>query len=139
MQERFLITKDEEKELLYTLEKRKSNYLSYNNHYYYYDQLFNSDSEKHLDIISKYLISKVKRSLEVRKWDVLNRQTETEKIQAITTILKHIATVYYSVVRNISISNINIDYGKRTLSFNLQLTYTELINKDIYVNITINT
>lgn len=139
LKERFLITEKEEKELLYTLEKRKSNYLSYNNHYYYYDQLFNSDSEKHFDIITKYLISKVRRSLEVRKWDILNRQTETEKIQAITTILKHIAITYYSIVRNITINDINIDYNKRTLSFKLQLTYTELINKDIYVNITINT
>lgn len=139
LEERFLITSKDEKELLYTLERKKSNYLSYNNHYYFYDQLFNGNTTDNFDIITRYLIGKIRRSLEVKKWEVLSKQTLIEKFQGISSILRSISNVYYSIVKSLEIENINIDYNSRTLSLTLLLTYTELINKDIYVNITINT
>ena len=121
------------------LEKNKSNYLSYNNHYYYYDQLFNGDNDKHLSIITRYILGKIKRSLEVKKWSVLNKQTVSDKTEEIIWILRSIALRYSSIIKVINLVNINVSYEKRTMSFTVQVSYTELVNKDIYLNITINT
>lgn len=138
LDERFLLTNNEDLNLLRILERKKSNYLSYNNHYYYYDHLFNGD-RKSFDIITRYLVGKVKRILEVKKWEILNRSTVTRKLEAIAEILEHVFRVYNTLIKDINIKDVNIDYSKNTLSFTLLLTYTELINKDVYVNITINT
>ena len=139
VQERFLIENTEESDLRKLLEKSKSNFLSYNNHYYYYDQLFNGDNDKHLSIITRYILGKIKRSLEVKKWSVLNKQTISDKTEEIIWILRSIALRYSSIIKVINLVNINVSYEKRTMSFTVQVSYTELVNKDIYLNITINT
>ena len=137
LDERFLLEKDEEK-ILEKLEECKSNYLSFNNHYYYYDQLFNGDTNKYLSIITRYLIGKIKRRIEVKKWDILNNTTLSGKLEQIYSILYTIASVYRSIVKNITITDIKESNKDRKLSLSLKLVYSELINKDIYINITIN-
>jgi hypothetical protein len=139
VQERFLIDSQEEVELIQLLEKMKSNYLSYNNHYYYYDQLFNGDTNKNFSIITRYILGKIKRTLEAKKWGVINKQTITEKIEEIGWILRTITLRYSSIIKKIELVDVTVNYEKRLMSLSIQVSYTELINKDIYLNITINT
>ena len=137
--ERFLIDNKKEQLLLDLLEKMKSNYLSYNNHYYYYDQLFEGDSSKYTSIITRFLIGKIRRRIEAKKWNILNETDLAGRLEQILSILYDISYVYYNIIKNITITKINESNRDRKLSLTLKLTYIELINRDIYINITINT
>ena len=137
--ERFLIDNKKEQLLLGILEKMKSNYLSYNNHYYYYDQLFEGDSSKYTSIITRFLIGKIRRRIEAKKWNILNETDLAGRLEQILSILYDISYVYYNIIKNITITKINESNKDRKLSLTLKLTYIELINRDIYINITINT
>ena len=89
--------------------------------------------------MKEYILGKIKRSLEVKKWSILNKQTISDKTEEIIWILRSIALRYSSIIKVINLVNINVSYEKRTMSFTVQVSYTELVNKDIYLNITINT
>jgi hypothetical protein len=139
LKERFLIDSLDENSLRNKLEKYKSNFLSYNNHYYYYDQLFNGESIEHFSIITRFLIGKIRRWLESRKWEILSKQATIDKEEKVIQILNALVNRYRSIIKKLNVIDFNIDITKRTLSFGIQLIYSELINKDIYLNITINT
>jgi hypothetical protein len=139
LKERFLIDSLDEDSLRNILEKYKSNFLSYNNHYYYYDQLFNGESIEHFSIITRFLIGKIRRWLESRKWEILSKQATIDKEEKVIQILNALVNRYRSIIKKLNVIDFNIDITKRTLSFGIQLIYSELINKDIYLNITINT
>lgn len=131
--ERFLLS---DLSLFEKLKEKKSNYLSYNNHYYYYDQLFNGSGSQ--SIITRFILGKIKRKIESEKWSIINKKNISERVNSIGNILQQIYTTYFSVIKNLSIIDIKEDNSKRTLSFTLRIIYTELIDKDIYLNITLN-
>ena len=72
------------------------------------------------------------------KWSIINKKNISERVNSIGNILQQIYTTYFSVIKNLSIIDIKEDNSKRTLSFTLRIIYTELIDKDIYLNITLN-
>ena len=115
----------------------RSNYLSYNNHYYYYDQLFNGDEENQ-SIVTRYILGKIRRRIEAEKWNIINQVSLPFRVEAVGKVLQKIYSVYSSIIKNLSMVDIKEDNPKRTFSFTLRITYTELINKDVYLNITLN-
>lgn len=139
--ERFLLEDNKSVLTRDLLVSKKSNYLSYNNHYYYYDYLFSGEirNHNHLSIMTRFIVGKLRRFIENSKWDVINATTFFKRFQIISDRLRLLKEIYRLLIDDIEIVDIIENNEKRTLSITLNLVYKEMLEKDININITINT
>jgi hypothetical protein len=89
--------------------------------------------------MTRFIVGKLRRFIENSKWDVINATTFFKRFQIISDRLRLLKEIYRLLIDDIEIVDIIENNEKRTLSITLNLVYKEMLEKDININITINT
>lgn len=115
------------------LPKHKSNYMLYNNSYYYYPRYQNGGTSK-VTTVTRFMISKIGREFKRHKWDIISNPIY-KRYQIIETIIRD--TMYrFSIIRSLSIEELT--EKDNTLTIKIKSEINELVVKDIIINITLN-
>lgn len=121
------------------LEKYKVNYLVFNEHYYYYRQLFShsGDYRYNMSILSKYCQSYVTRVAEREFPQFFGYDYSGDIMEGIQSILNFI------MINNILIKNLKIDYVledsiNQTIEVSLLFGVRESAEKDISLGVNLN-
>lgn len=117
-----------------SLEVYKSNYLSDNNQIYYYKKFLTQDGDVSSPLM-RFCIGKVTREIMKNKWELLGKQFLGEVRSSLDTILENIKS-RYSFIK--VLYEENIMFIEDTIYVTVNLGVSELIDKDITLNITLN-
>lgn len=115
------------------LSEHKSNYMSFNNHYYYYPRYQNGSTSK-ITTVTRFIVSKIGREFKRNKWRIINAPVY-ERTQVIDKIIRD-ALTRFSIIRSLSIDNIDVNDNIMTIKVVSKIN--ELTVKDIQINITLN-
>lgn len=115
------------------LPEHKSNYMLYNNSYYYYPRYQNGDTSI-VTTVTRFMISKIGREFKRNKWKIINMPAYKRE----SAIYKIISDVLYSysIVRSLEITD--LIQNDNTLKISVKSEINELVVKDITINITLN-
>lgn len=117
----------------------KSNYLSDNNLFcYYYDyKNHKGDGKFNTGIITRFIISKIGRTIKQNKWSIVDKQTESGRKRVLNEIISNLIN-NYSMIINLTIESMEENASEHKLNINLKLLVSELVDKDITMSITLN-
>lgn len=118
------------------LEKYKSNYLTFNNLFYFYRNYQNGDNFN-TTIWMRFCLGKITRELEKNKWNFLSKRFTGEVIKNISSILENI-TDTYSIIRSIEITNYEFDFKNKKLNLSIYSKMSDLVDNNISLDITLN-
>ena len=119
--------------ILDELRENKSNYMLYNNSYYYYPRYQNGDLSK-VTTVTRFIISKIGREFRRNKWKIIN-STVHERNREISTIISN--TLYsYSIIKSLEVTNMTQDGNNLYISVESKIN--ELVVKNITININLN-
>lgn len=118
------------------LEKYKSNYLSYNNHMYYYKKYF-SGKNPNTTIWMRFALSKIYRELEKNKGKLLETNYIGKTKNVLTNLLNKIET-RFNIIRCIVVTKFEVLAQKNSIKVGLETQVEDIIDNDIKVDITIN-
>lgn len=116
--------------------KNKSNYLSLNGHSYYFKELQNGESPN-TTIWLRFVIDKVRRELEKHKWDLLSKDITGDIRETLSEVLLRIQNSF-TMIDSLTISKFFANYAAATIGITLQTRFSDFINKDVFLDITIN-
>lgn len=121
------------------LDKYKSNYLVDSNLFLYYENYKNhvEDGKVNTNIITRFIISKVGREIRRNKWNIIDKQSTTEKERVVDSILESLSKTY-SMILSLSVISIDENIAEHKLNINLKLKVAELVDKDITLGVTLN-
>lgn len=115
------------------LPEHKSNYMLYNNSYYFYPRYQNGDTSK-VTTVTRFMISRIGREFKKHKWDIISSPIY-KKYQIIDNIIRD--TLYkFSIIRSLNIEE--MEENDNTLTIRIRSEIKELVVKDIVINITLN-
>lgn len=125
--------------ILSDLDKYKSNYLLNNNlFYYYYDyKNHNGNWKFNTSIVTRFIISKVGRTIKNNKWNIIDKQSYNDKERFISSLLDTLKG-RYSIIKSLTIESLVEDLPNYKLDINIKLMVGELLDKDVTINITLN-
>lgn len=119
--------------ILDELRENKSNYMLYNNSYYYYPRYQNGDLSK-VTTVTRFIISKIGREFRRNKWKIIN-STVHERNREIRTIISN--TLYsYSIIKSLEVTNMTQEGNN--LHISVESKINELVVKNITININLN-
>lgn len=121
------------------LKKWKSNFLSCNEHFYYYKEFFNhtGDWEYESTILSRFSTLKVTNTVSREFPYYLGLNTSEEILKGINNVLNNLK-LNYPIIHSLNLSYIEEDTIKQTVSVYLDLQTKELLEKDIKLSVTLN-
>jgi hypothetical protein len=125
--------------ILSDLDKYKSNYLLNNNlFYYYYDyKNHNGNGKFNTSIVTRFIISKVGRTIKNNKWNIIDKQSYNDKERFISSLLDTMKG-RYSIIKSLTVESLVEDLPNYKLDINIKLMVGELLDKDVTINITLN-
>jgi hypothetical protein len=118
------------------LEEKKCNYLVDNNQVYYYKKYFGGKNPT-TSVLGRFVIGKISRELKKNKWYYLSTRMNGRIEGRIEGVLGRIVNSF-SIIRSIGISEFNYDYTGNKITLEIESTISDLIDKDIKLDITIN-
>ena len=118
------------------LEEKKCNYLVDNNQVYYYKKYFGG-KKPITSVLGRFIIGKISRELEKNKWYYLSTRMNGKIRDRIENVLKRIVNTF-SIIRSIGIVEFNYDYQGNKITMEIETTISDLVSKDIKLDITIN-
>ena len=119
------------------LESYKSNYLVDNNQIYYYPKFFWGKDFKSTGWL-RFILSKVSRQLIRNKSNFIGEKTSSISESMLSGILQEIANRYSGIVREITIDHFYISEKDQKLSSTITISMSDLVDKNITLDITIN-
>lgn len=117
-------------------EKYKSNFLTNNNHMYYYKKYFNG-SDYTTTIWMRFVISKIFRELDKNKWRLLSTNYVGKTRDILSSIMSNIKNSF-SIVDDINITEFSPTQNTNSLKIGIETKVNDLIDNDIELDITIN-
>lgn len=118
------------------LKKYKANYLVSNNQIYYYKEFQNGDKFS-MSGWMRFCVSKINRELIKNKWIIMERKNEGKIEESIRSILNNI-TESFSMIRKIDLSNLIVDFNKKTIDITIDTQISDLFNNQLTIDITLN-
>ena len=118
------------------LDQYKCNYLVSNNQIYYYKR-YNPGESCETTVWTRFIIGKVARELEKNKWDYLGTRISSRIRDKIEGILRKISG-NFSIVKNIQISQFSMDPYENTIDLTIDISFTDLIENNVTLDILIN-
>ena len=118
------------------LKNKKSNYLNFNNHFYYYDYYFPGENYKTTPLV-RFVVSKVTRELEKNKWKIIGEKVNRVNENSIYSILQPIQN-RFSIIRSIELNDFNVDGISRTVEASITTTLSDIISTDVSFDIILN-
>lgn len=122
--------------LLKKLQEKKCNYLVYNNLLYYYEKYQNGE-EYNTTGWMRFILGKVFREIEKKRWKIVSLRSYGEISEIFEDICTDISN-RFSMVREIEISDLNIDYTTRKVSLTIETKISDLPNNNYTVDVTLN-
>ena len=119
------------------LESKKSNYLVFNNHLYYYNKFFNGSNYNTTGYL-RFIIGKISRELEKWKGSFLGLTNYSEAVNIIQGILDGIKTHFNGIVKYITINKSELLPEKSSINLEISTGVYEFVDSDITLNIIIN-
>lgn len=118
------------------MKSNKCNYLIYNNHYYYYYEYFDEDEngDYNVEIVTRFIISKVGRDFRRNKWRIISYRGY-EQIQKINSIISSLKS-RYSIINSLEVSSIESYNNNLVVRLNMELGL--LVKKDVSLDIELN-
>ena len=130
---------EEDKITLAELKEYKSNYLSDNGHFYYYNQFFNGDNSITSGFM-RFVLSKTARELEKNKWSFLGLPTSSaDIIKNIESIVERVRINFNKIIRDLRVTGYRLDELNNLIIIRLDTTISDIINNHVSLDITINT
>lgn len=119
-------------------EEYKSNFLTYNEYFYYYDRYFSGENYNTTALV-RFVISKVSRSLERYKWDILGSKMDSDHIirSKFEKILWDIQKTY-TIIRSIEVEKFFVNRPYQKLQANILTKMSDLISEDVSFDIILN-
>lgn len=111
----------------------KSNYMLYNNNYYYYPKYQNGGTSR-ITTVSRFIVSKVGREFKRNKWNIISMPVSQRNYE-ISRIIRDVIS-RYSIIKKLDIKSIT--QNGNYLDIKLDLYVNELITKNLMINITLN-
>jgi hypothetical protein len=124
---------DNEREEL--LKEYKCNYLTCNNHSYYYKEYFSGDKPIS-SAWMRFVVGKVAREFYKHKWDLL-KKFEGEIQNNINYILNRVKNSF-SLIRYISLDNFSLDLLNNRLKITVSVYMSDLVSSNMTIDITLN-
>jgi hypothetical protein len=124
---------DNEREEL--LKEYKCNYLTCNNHSYYYKEYFSGDKPIS-SAWMRFVVGKVAREFYKHKWDLL-KKFEGEIQNNINYILNRVKNAF-SLIRYISLDNFSLDLLNNRLKITVSVYMSDLVSSNMTIDITLN-
>lgn len=124
---------DNEREEL--LKEYKCNYLTCNNHSYYYKEYFSGDKPIS-SAWMRFVVGKVAREFYKHKWDLL-KKFEGEIQNNINYILNRVKNSF-SLIRYISLDNFSLDLLNNKLKIIVSVYMSDLVSSNMTIDITLN-
>ena len=121
------------------LRKYKSNFLSCNNHIYYYRELFNhpGDWKYDMTILTRFCMDKVTNTV-LRDFPYyLGSETSGEIVEGLRKILEGLKT-RYPIIYSLDMDYIEEDTLGQTISVHLTLGVREILENDIKLSVILN-
>lgn len=118
------------------LQEKKCNYLVYNNLLYYYEKYQNGE-EYNTTGWMRFILGKVFREIEKKRWKIVSLRSYGEISEIFEDICTDISN-RFSMVREIEISDLNIDYTTRKVSLTIETKISDLPNNNYTVDVTLN-
>lgn len=120
------------------LEDYKSNFLAYNDYFYYYNKYF-SGSNYNTTALVRFVISKISRSLERYKWNVLGQKMNSDFTikSKFEEILLNIQNTY-TIIRSIEVTKFFVNRPYQKLQANILTKMSDLISEDVSFDIILN-
>lgn len=121
------------------LQKWKSNFLSCNDHIFYYKELFNhpGDWEYDTTILTRFCMDKVSNTVSRELPQYLGSETSGEVLTGLNSILTGLKD-RFPIIYYLGVDSVNEDIQNQTLSINLNLEIKELLEHDIRLSVTLN-
>lgn len=124
-------------ETLYnSLEEKKSNYLSCNNHYYFYSYYFPGENYITTPLV-RFVVSKITRELEKNKWEIIGKKEDQISEESLYPILQAIQN-RFSIIRSIDVNNFVVDGISRTVEASITTMLSDIISSDVSFDIILN-
>lgn len=118
------------------LERYRSNSLSLNNYYYYYDYYLPGENYSTTPLV-RFVISKITRELEKNKWKIIGEKANKVSEDTMYPILRAIQG-RFSIIRSIEINNFIVDGISRTVEASITTTLSDIISSDVSFDIILN-
>ena len=121
------------------LQKYKSNFLSCNDHIFYYKEFFNhtGDWKYEVTILTRFCMDKVTNTV-LREFPAyLGSETSGEILRGLNGILENLKR-NYPIIHSLEIDYIEEKTQEQTLSVYLNLNVKEMLEKDIKLSVTLN-
>lgn len=118
------------------LKKYKTNYLVSNNQIYYYKEFQNGNNFS-MSGWMRFCISRINKELIKNKWVIMEEKNERKIKKTVEGILNNI-TRSFSMIRNINLSEFNVDFNKRTIDITIDTRISDLFNNQLTIDITLN-
>lgn len=117
----------------------KSNFLSCNEHIFYYRELFGhtGDWKYNTTILSRFCMSKVSNTISREFPFYLGLQTTGEIIRGLNSILSSLLR-QYPIIGYLSLNQIEEDIDNQKISVTIDLGIREKLDKDVNLSVTIN-
>ena len=121
------------------LKKWKSNFLSCNNHIFYYREFFNHPGDWNYEttILTRFCIDKVSNTVKREFPQYLGKETAGEIIQGLRGILSRLKT-NFPIIYSLDLGSIEEDLENQVLSVYLNLEIKELLEHDVKLSVTLN-
>lgn len=120
-------------------ELKKTNYMVCDDQRYFYKNFQNHPGNGlyTTTILTRFSMSKVSRALQNNKWDFLGKQLKSEIRTSIEAVLKGL-TAKYSIYKNISLVDFQMNHSKNSLIIRIKLYLRELVDKPIDLDVELN-
>lgn len=118
------------------LDKYKSNYLTFNNHSYYYNKLQNGNTFN-TSIYLRFILGKIVRELEKNKGLYIGERNFNGAFKTIRSILDRITNTF-NIVEDIEITGFEFIPETNSLNIEIETRVNNLVDKDVTLNITLN-
>lgn len=129
----------EDEKLGESLEKYKSNFLSYNGHVYYYRRFFShpGDWKYETSILERFCLDKVSNTITRDFPYYLGRETSGEIINGLKKIIDGLK-FQYPIIYSLDIDKFEEDQYEQSVSVYLILGIRETLDKDVKLSVTLN-
>lgn len=117
------------------LKKYKCNYLTCNNHSYYYKEYFSGDKPIS-SAWMRFFVGKVAREFYKHKWSLLTK-SEKEVLDNIDSILSRVEN-YFSLVQNILLDSFSMDALNNKLKLTVSVYISDLVSSNMTIDLTLN-
>ena len=117
------------------LKEYKCNYLTCNNHSYYYKEYFSGDKPIS-SAWMRFVVGKVAREFYKHKWDLL-KKFEGEIQNNINYILNRVKNSF-SLIRYISLDDFSLDLLNNRLKITVSVYMSDLVSSNMTIDITLN-